>query len=69
MSDYQFIKKADVLPLLRAVVGSFVPDPGTSDLDDEQPCRITIPLGEYRRAVRLLFALEKLKEDQHVEDH
>jgi hypothetical protein len=49
----------DVLPIVKAVCEGFTPDPGTSDLDDEQPVHITIPLGEYRRAVRLLHELEK----------
>ena len=49
----------DVLPIVKAVCEGFTPDPGTSDLDNEQPVHITIPLGEYRRAVRLLHELEK----------
>ena len=49
----------DILPLVRAVCEAFTADPGISDLDDEQPLNITIPLGEYRRAVRLLHELEK----------
>jgi hypothetical protein len=50
----------DVFPLLKSVVAAFTPDPGTSDLDDDQPLTITIPLGEYRRAARLKHELEKL---------
>jgi hypothetical protein len=45
--------------VLEAIVKGFTTDPGTSDLDNEQPVHITIPLGEYRRAVRLLHELEK----------
>ena len=48
-----------VSPILVAIRDGFTPDPGTSDLDNEQPIHITIPLGEYRRAVRLLHELEK----------
>ena len=49
----------DVLPLVRAVVGGFVDDPGTSDLDNEQTIWVRVPLGEYRRAVRLAHELGK----------
>jgi len=49
----------DVLPIVKAVCEGFTPDPGTSDLDNEQPIHVCIPLGEYRRAVRLLHELEK----------
>ena len=44
----------DITPLVRAVRDGFTTDRGTSDLDDEQPIHVCIPLGEYRRAVRLL---------------
>ena len=49
----------DVTPLVRAVVNGMDYDPGHSDLDDEQPIHVFIPLGEYRRARRLLYELEK----------
>ena len=48
-----------LVSLINSVVQGFTPDPGTSDLDDQQPVHLTIPLGEYRRAVRLLHELEK----------
>lgn len=51
----------DLLPLLKAVRGGFQPDPGTSDLDNEQPTWVNIPLGEYRRCVRLLHEVEKMQ--------
>lgn len=51
----------DVLPIVKAVCEGFTPDPGTSDLDNEQPIHVCIPLGEYRRAVRLLHELEKVQ--------
>jgi hypothetical protein len=49
----------DVLPLLQAVKDGYDYDPGDSDSDDEQPIRVSITLGEYRRAVRLLPEVEK----------
>ncbi len=49
----------DVTPLVRAVVNGMNYDPGHSDLDDEQPIYVSMPLGEYRRATRLLHELEK----------
>lgn len=49
----------DVTPLVRAVKEGFEYDPGHSDLDDEQPIHVSMTLGEYRRAMRLLFELEK----------
>lgn len=48
----------DILPLVNAVIVGFGLDPGISDLDDEQPVWLSIPLGEYRRAVRLKPQLE-----------
>ena len=49
----------DVTPLVRAVKDGFDYDPGHSDLDDEQPIHVSMTLGEYRRASRLLYELEK----------
>ena len=50
----------DVLPLLEAVHAGYEYDPGSSDLDDEQPIYVRIPLGEYRRARRLRHELLKV---------
>jgi hypothetical protein len=33
----------DVLPILKAVCAGFTPDPGTSDLDDEQHIWVGMP--------------------------
>jgi hypothetical protein len=49
----------DVLPLVLAVQGGFVYDPGQSDLDDEQPIHVSMTLGDYRRACRLAPELVK----------
>jgi hypothetical protein len=48
----------DILPLLKAIVNGMYYDPGHSDLDDEQPMNVSIPLGAYRLAKRLLYELE-----------
>jgi hypothetical protein len=50
--------ESDIFPLLKAVVAGMEYNPGHSDLDNEQPVTITIPLGEYRRARRLLCTLK-----------
>ncbi len=49
----------DVLPVLKAVTAGYVYDPGSSDLDNEQPIHVRMTLGEYRRASRLKFELER----------
>ena len=52
-------KQRDSLALIaRAVVAGMDEDPGHSDLDNEQPIHVCIPLGEYRRAKRLLYRIE-----------
>jgi hypothetical protein len=48
----------DILPLLEAVTKGYTYDPGSSDLDDEQPIHVSMTLGEYRRAVRMLYELK-----------
>jgi hypothetical protein len=48
----------DVPPLLEAVCNGYNYDPGDSDLDDEQPIRVIMTLGEYRRSVRLRHELK-----------
>jgi len=42
-----------------AVVRGFEYDPGHPDLDNEQPIHVSMTLGDYRRARRLLHELEK----------
>lgn len=49
----------DVLPVLRAVADGYTYDPGSSDLDDEQPITVRMSLGDYRRASRLKYELER----------
>ncbi len=50
----------DVLPALRAIAQGYSYDPGSSDLDDEQIIHVRMTLGDYRRASRLGFELERL---------
>jgi hypothetical protein len=45
--------KLDITFLIKAIVEGMDYNPGHSDLDDEQPVHVCIPLGEYRRAKRL----------------
>ncbi len=49
----------DVLPLLKAVCAGYSYDPGDSDLDNEQPIHCRMTLGDYRRASRLKYELER----------
>jgi hypothetical protein len=49
----------DVLPVLQAVCAGYTYDPGSSDLDDEQIIHARMTLGDYRRASRLKWELEK----------
>lgn len=51
----------DVLPVLVAVTNGYTYDPGPSDLDDEQPINVRVTLGDYRRASRLKYELERVK--------
>ncbi len=51
----------DAKPLVQAVVAGFTYDPGHSDLDNEQPINVRLPLGEYRRAVRLLHQIAQVE--------
>ena len=49
----------DLAPLLEAVVAGYDYNPGSSDLDDEQPIHISMTLGDYRRANRLRYEVGK----------
>ena len=44
--------------LLQIVKAGFDEDPGTSDLDDEQPICVRMTLGDYRRIKRVLWKAE-----------
>lgn len=41
--------------LLTKAVAGFQTDPGTSDLDDEQPIHVRMTLGDYRAMERFLW--------------
>ena len=43
---------------LGVIAKGFTYDPGHSDLDDEQPIHVSMTLGDYRRAVRLLHEVQ-----------
>lgn len=49
----------DVVNLLGAVLRGYGYDPGSSDLDNEQPIHVCMPLGEYRRAMRMCVDFTK----------
>lgn len=49
----------NAVTVLAPFLAGFVPDPGTSDLDDEQPIWIHATLGEYRKARNFMRHLEK----------
>lgn len=48
----------ELAKMLREFVSAFKYDPGHSDLDNEQPIHITVPLGTWRRASRLLTKVQ-----------
>jgi hypothetical protein len=43
---------------LRHVVAGYDYNPGSSDLDDEQPIDVQMTLGDYRRIRSLLYRME-----------
>ena len=47
-------ENAELAVLLRAFVDGFKSDPGTSDLDNEQPIHPCVELGVWRKASYLL---------------
>ncbi len=49
----------NVIPLLDSLVSGYTYDPGSSDLDNEQPIHVLMTLGEYRQASNLLHELRK----------
>ena len=49
----------NVLPLLESLVSGYTYDPGSSDLDNEQPIHVIMTLGEYRKASNLVYELRK----------
>lgn len=48
------MKDKELMALLGKFVDGFKPDPGTSDLDNEQPIHVRVTLGDWRRARALL---------------
>ena len=58
VSDLDYALKA-LRSLCVAIKIGFDEDPGHSDLDNEQPINVRMTLGDYRRAKRLLYELER----------
>ncbi len=52
----------DVLPVLEEICSGYPYNPGDSDLDNDQPIRVRMTLGNYRRASRLKYELTKIEE-------
>lgn len=50
----------NVVDILAPVLAGFIPDPGTSDLYDEQPIWVSMTLGDYRRASRLSYEVKRM---------
>ncbi len=48
-----------VISVLKAVADGMDYDPGHSDLDNEQPINVSMTLGDYRKAKRLLYELRR----------
>lgn len=46
------------LHLLKRLLAGFTADPGTSDLDDEQPIHLSILLGDWRKLNGLIHRAE-----------
>ena len=56
----------DVLPMLEAIHEGYMYIPGGSDLDDEQSSIwVKLTRGHYRRAVRIMYQIQNMKEDQN----
>jgi len=55
---------AQLRGLLAEALAGFTPDPGTSDLDNEQPIHLRTTLGWYRRAYRAMYDRDGIRPDQ-----
>ena len=45
-------QRDSLIPLVKAICKGYDYDPGSSDLDDEQPITVRMSLGDYRLACR-----------------
>ena len=59
----------NIFPLLKAIRSGYTYDPGSSDLDDEQPIIVRVTLGDYRRANRLYYELGGKPEKDVAQEH
>lgn len=50
--------ETNAIAIAEAVKKGYDYNPGSSDLDDEQPIHVSMTLGDYRRAVRLLHQIK-----------
>jgi len=48
-----------IFRILTVIEDGFTYDPGHSDLDDEQPITVSMTLGDYRTAKRLVEVVDK----------
>ena len=44
----------ETVKLFKVILAGYAYDPGSSDLDDEQPIHVSMTLGDYRRIQRLV---------------
>ncbi len=51
--------KSELIELLRVIKDGYDYNPGSSDLDNEQPIHVSMHLGDYRKAYRLLWEMER----------
>lgn len=57
MTAQEFAVK-NIVKILEDIEKGFTPDSGTSDLDDEQPIWVSIPLGTYRKVRQVNYMLQ-----------
>ena len=57
MTDAELIKR--LAQTMQPFINGFTYDPGTSDLDNEQPITVRCELGDWRKARALLAGIAK----------
>jgi hypothetical protein len=59
----------DRLPdLIKKILAGYDYNPGSSDLDDEQPISVSMTLGDYRQLMRLSYGLRPPTRNVTAED-
>lgn len=51
------MNKETIISVLQAIKTGYDYNPGDSDLDNEQPIHVSMTLGDYRKAWRLLHSI------------